>query len=77
MAKSGMKQYVHKHKDPTFDIVLGKFRKEARKASEQKRSMAAFRVLATARKIISIAGYKLVSGLVIEDRKTGNRYGRY
>lgn len=77
MAKSGMKSYVHKHRDPTFDTVLGKFRKEARFAAEQKRSMAAFRVLATCRKIISIAGYRLVSGLVIEDKKTGARYGRY
>lgn len=77
MAKSGMKSYVHKHRDPTFDTVLGKFRKEARLAAEQKRSMAAFRVLATCRKIISIAGYRLASGLVIEDKKTGNRYGRY
>lgn len=54
MAKSGMKSYVHKHRDPTFDIVLGKFRKEARLAAEQERSMAAFRGLATCRKIISI-----------------------
>lgn len=77
MAKSGMKSYVHKHRDPTFDTVLGKFRKEARLAAEQERSMAAFRVLATCRKIISIAGYRLVSRLVIEDKKTGARYGRY
>ncbi len=77
MGKHGMQRRVYTNGDPTFDTVLGKFRKEARVAAEQKRSMAAFRVLATARKIISIAGYKLVSGLVIEDRKTGNRYGRY
>lgn len=77
MAKCGMKPYVHKHRDPTFDTVWGKFRKEAKLAAEQKRSMAAFRVLATCQKIISIAGYKLVSGLVIENKKTGNRYGRY
>lgn len=77
MGKHGMKRRVYTNGDPTFDIVWGKFRKEAKVAAEQKRSMAAFRVLATARKIISIAGYKLVSGLVIKDRKTGNRYGRY
>lgn len=77
MGKHGMQRRVYKNADPVFDTVLGKFRKEARLATEQKRSMAAFRVLATCRKIISIAGYKLVSGLVIEDRKTGNRYGRY
>ena len=77
MGKYGMQRRVYKNADPVFDTVLGKFRKEARLAAEQKRSMAAFRVLATCRKIISIAGYKLVSGLVIEDRKTGNRYGRY
>lgn len=77
MGKHGMQRRIYKNADPVFDTVLGKFRKEARLAAEQKRSMAAFRVLATCRKIISIAGYKLVSGLVIEDRKTGNRYGRY
>lgn len=77
MGKHGMQRRVYKNADPVFDTVLGKFRKEARLAAEQKRSMAAFRVLATCRKIISIAGYRLASGLVIEDRKTGNRYGRY
>lgn len=77
MGKHGMQRRVYKNADPVFDTVLGKFRKEARLAAEQKRSMAAFRVLATCRKIISIAGYRLVSGLIIEDRKTGNRYGRY
>ncbi len=77
MGKHGMQRRVYKNADPVFDTVLGKFRKEARLAAEQKRSMAAFRVLATCRKIISIAGYKLVSGLVIENKKTGNRYGRY
>lgn len=77
MGKHGMQRRVYKNADPVFDTVLGKFRKEAKLAEEQKRSMAAFRVLATCRKIISIAGYKLVSGLVIENKKTGNRYGRY
>ena len=77
MGKHGMQRRVYKNADPVFDTVLGKFRKEAKLAAEQKRSMAAFRVLATCRKIISIAGYKLVSGLVIENKKTGNRYGRY
>ena len=77
MGKHGMQRRVYKNADPVFDTVLGKFRKEARLAAEQKRSMAAFRVLATCRKIISIAGYRIVSGLIIEDRKTGNRYGRY
>ncbi|WP_329758908.1 hypothetical protein [Allisonella histaminiformans] len=77
MGKHGMQRRVYKNADPVFDTVLGKFRKEARLAAEQKRSMAAFRVLATCRKIISIAGYRLASGLVIEDKKTGARYGRY
>ena len=45
MTKHGMKHYVHAHGDPTFDAVLGKWRKEARRAAEQKRSMVAFRVL--------------------------------
>lgn len=35
MTKHGMTQYVHHHKDPTFDTVLGKWRKEARRAAEQ------------------------------------------
>lgn len=77
MGKHGMQRRVYKNADPVFDTVLGKFRKEARLAAEQKRSMAAFRVLATCRKIISIAGYRLASGLVIEDKKTGAKYGRY
>lgn len=77
MGKHGMKRRVYTNGDPTFDTVWGKFRKEARLAAEHKRSMAAFRVLATCRKIISIAGYRLVSGLVIEDKKTGNKYGRH
>lgn len=77
MGKHGMQRRVYTSGDPTFDAVVGRFRKEAKLAAEQKRSMTAFRVLATARKIISIAGYRLVSGLVIEDRKTGNKYGRY
>lgn len=77
MGKHGMQRRVYKNADPVFDTVLGKFRKEAKLAAEQKRSMAAFRVLATCRKIISIAGYRLASGLVIEDKKTGAKYGRY
>ena len=55
MGKHGMQRRVYKNADPVFDTVLGKFRKEARLAAEQKRSMAAFRVLAKCRKIISIA----------------------
>lgn len=71
MAKCGMKQYVHKHKDPTFDIVLGKFRKEARKAAEQKRSMAS----------LSCAGYgqkdnqyrRVQAGIRLSHRRQENR----
>lgn len=76
MGKHGMQRRVYKNADPVFDAVLGKWRKEARRAAEQKRSMVAFRVLATVRKIISMSGYRLASELIIIDRKTGNRYGR-
>ena len=76
MTKHGMKHYVHAHGDPTFDAVRWKWRKEARRAAEHIRSMVAFRVLATVRKIISMSGYRLASELIIIDRKTGNRYGR-
>ena len=55
MAK-GMLRTVYYHQDPTFERVWGKFRKEAKEAAEKKRAVAAFRVIATIRKIIRIAG---------------------
>lgn len=62
MAK-GMLRTVYYHQDPTFERVWGKFRKEAREAAEKKRAVAAFRVIATIRKIIRIAGYRLKAGI--------------
>lgn len=36
MGKHGMKRRVYTNGDPTFDTVLGKFRKEAKVAAEKK-----------------------------------------
>lgn len=71
MAK-GMMRTVYYHQDPTFEKVLGKLRKEAREAAEKKRAVAAFRVIATIRKIIRIAGYRLKSDIVIQNVVTGD-----
>ena len=72
MAKQGMNRMVFYNGDPTFDAVVGKFRKEAREASERGQSMKAFRVFAAIRIMMKIAGYKLMSEIVIEDVRTGN-----
>ena len=52
----------------------GKFRKEAREAAEKKKAVAAFRVIATIRKIIRIAGYRLKADIVIQNVRTGDVY---
>lgn len=36
MGKRGLGQGVAKHKDPTFEKVLGNFRREARELKEKK-----------------------------------------
>lgn len=73
MAK-GMLRTVYYHQDPTFERVWGKFRKEAREAAEKKKAVAAFRVIATIRKIIRIAGYRLKADIVIQNVRTGEVY---
>lgn len=78
MGKDGMRRDVYYHKDPTYESVLAKFRKEAREAKEKNRAMAAFRVFAAVRLIIQISGYRVQGGLAIRDERTGAvyRYGK-
>jgi hypothetical protein len=77
MAKSGMMRRVYTNKDPTYAEVLGRFRREERKAREARKkdeAMKPFRVLATVVKIIKIAGYRIVGDLKIQNVKTGETY---
>lgn len=66
MAKCGMKPYVHKHKDPIFDTVWESSEKE-RNWQRNRNAVWPHSAywLHAGRYSISIAGYKLVSGLVI------------
>lgn len=74
MAKDGMRRDVYHHKDPTYEAVLAKFRKESRESAEKNRAMAAFRVFATVKLILRISGYRLLGELVIEDERSGAIY---
>lgn len=74
MARDGMKRSAYCQGDPTYNAVLGKWRREQRLAREQKRAMMPIRVLGVVRLLIKEAGYKLISDIEIMDVKTGNRY---
>lgn len=74
MAKSGMMRRVYTNKDPTYADVLGRSRREERKAREHKEAVRPFRVLATVVKIIKIAGYRIVGDLKIQNIRTGETY---
>jgi precorrin isomerase len=69
MVKNGLKQYVFRHSDPTYQSVADKFVKEAREAKRQKRSMHAFRVFDAIRRILSIAGYEVVGEIVLRNKE--------
>lgn len=69
MPKEGMHRAVYHHKDPTYEAVVSRFRKEAEEARQRNRSMAAFRVFATVRAIIRKAGYELESEIVLKDNR--------
>ncbi len=73
MTKRGMTPGAAKHPDPTFEKVVAKFEAEAKEAARQEREMAAFRVFAMVRKILSMAGYRIVGELAMRDGK-GNLY---
>lgn len=68
MTKQGMKPGVAKHPDPTFEKVVEKFEAEAREARRRETEMAAFRVFAMVRKIVTMAGYAIVGELALKDK---------
>lgn len=74
MAKDGMKRRAFFSADPTYAAVLGRFRREERKAREHKEAVKPFRVLATVVKIIKISGYRIIGDLKIQNIRTGETY---
>lgn len=73
MAKTGMKQYVNTHKDPTYSQALGNLRKENRLESKDVQ-MTAARLMLTIRKEAKAAGYEIWCDLKIRHRKSGAVY---
>lgn len=67
MPREGMHSTVHHHRDPTYEAVVAKFKKEEKAAAKKKETMKPFRVFATIQAIIRRAGYRLVSEIVLED----------
>lgn len=74
MAKGGMKRSAYCQGDPTYNEVLGKWRREEQRAREEKRAMMPIRVMGVVRLLVKRAGYKLISDIEIVDVATGNRY---
>lgn len=74
MGKRGLGQGVAKHKDPTFEKVLGNFRREARALQEKKKAADAFSCIKAVRFYLKMNGYELADDLAIRDIYTGNVY---
>lgn len=67
MGKHGMKERVTKNPDPTFQKVLGIFRKEAREIKEKQKAADAFACLKAVRFYIRVNGFELADDLAIRD----------
>lgn len=74
MGKRGLGQGVVKHKDPTFEKVLGNFRKEARALQEKKKAADAFSCIKALRFYLKMNGYEPADDLAIRDVYTGQVY---
>ena len=74
MGKRGLGQGVAKHKDPTFEKVLGNFRKEARALQEKKKAADAFSCIKALRFYSKMNGYEPADDLAIRDVYTGQVY---
>lgn len=74
MGKRGLGQGVAKHKDPTFEKVLGNFRKEARALQEKKKAADAFSCIKALRLYLKMNGYEPADDLAIRDVYTGQVY---
>ena len=74
MGKRGLGQGVAKHKDPTFEKVLGNFRKEARALQEKKNAADAFSCIKALRFYLKMNGYEPADDLAIRDVYTGQVY---
>lgn len=75
MGKRGLGQGVAKHKDPTFEKVLGNFRREARALQEKKKAADAFSCIKALRFYLKMNGYERLttspSGTFTPGRSTG------
>lgn len=67
MGKRGLGQGVAKHKDPTFEKVLGIFRKETREIKEKQKAADAFACLKAVRFYLRGNGFELADDLAIRD----------
>ncbi|WP_302154867.1 hypothetical protein [uncultured Dialister sp.] len=74
MGKRGLGQGVAKHKDPTFEKVLGNFRREARALQEKKKAADAFSCIKALRFYLKMNGYEPADDIVIRDVYTGQIY---
>lgn len=74
MGKRGLGQGVAKHKDPTFEKVLGNFRREARALQEKKKAADAFSCIKALRFYLKMNGYEPADDLAIRDVYTGQVY---
>lgn len=74
MGKRGLGQGVAKHKDPTFEKVLGNFRREAREPKEKKKAADAFSCIKALRFYLKMNGYEPADDLAIRDVYTGQVY---
>lgn len=67
MGKRGLGQGVARHKDPTFEKVLGNFRREAREQKEKKKAADAFSCIKALRFYLKMNGYEPADDLAIRD----------
>lgn len=74
MGKHGMEERVTKNPDPTFQKVLGIFRKEAREIKEKQQAADAFACLKAVRFYLRGNGFELADDLAIRDVYTGQVY---
>ena len=74
MGKRGLGQGVAKHKDPTFEKVLGNFRREARALQEKKKAADAFSCIKALRFYLKMNGYEPADDIAIRDVYTGQIY---
>lgn len=74
MGKRGLGQGVAKHKDPTFEKVLGNFRREARALQEKKKAADAFSCIKALRFYLKMNGYEPADDIAIRDVYTGQVY---